>query len=188
MYLSHLIVLILIHHKLYILLNIVLGERNMFEVIIGFLIVVVVGYLGYLVYSKDRATSTNKAGKTDLNKDGKTNVEDAKVALDRVVQKVVEKVDVNKDGKISVADAEVVMDKVKENIRKNIKKSETVQTAAPQAETKPAKRARNKGKFVGDNKQTADMNEAWIDGKAPEKKVTDPAKKKPRKPKMTVAK
>jgi len=32
------------------------------------------------------------------------------------------------------------------------------------------KRARSKGKFVGDDKSTADVNEAWEGGKAPTKK------------------
>jgi hypothetical protein len=70
--------------------------------------------------------------------------------------------------------------------------------------TKP-KRARNKGKFVGDDKSTPEVNEAWEGGKAPAKqakpktaKTTKPkvaetsetaAKKpRPRKPKMTVLK
>jgi len=65
------------------------------------------------------------------------------------------------------------------------------------------KRARKKdGKFIGDDKSTDDINEAWIGGKAPAKqtkpkatkaakpKTTETPVKKPRtrKPKMTVLK
>lgn len=32
------------------------------------------------------------------------------------------------------------------------------------------KRARNKGRFVADDKSTKDINEAWVGGKAPKKK------------------
>ncbi len=38
--------------------------------------------------------------------------------------------------------------------------------------TKEAKRARTKrGRFKGDDKSTADYNEAWVGGKAPKRKV-----------------
>jgi len=43
-------------------------------------------------------------------------------------------------------------------------------------ETKP-KRARKKGRYVGDDKSTPDVNEAWEGGKAPTKKSKP--KKKP---------
>ena len=39
------------------------------------------------------------------------------------------------------------------------------------------KRARNKGRYVADDKSTPDVNEAWVGGKAP-KKETSVAKKK----------
>ena len=39
------------------------------------------------------------------------------------------------------------------------------------------KRARNKGRYVADDKSTPDVNEAWVGGKAPKKK-TSVAKKK----------
>ena len=32
------------------------------------------------------------------------------------------------------------------------------------------KRARNKGRFIADDKSTKDINEAWVGGKAPKKK------------------
>ena len=44
------------------------------------------------------------------------------------------------------------------------------------------KRARNKGKFVGDDKSTADVNEAWEGGKAPTKKAKVTKKPKAKKP------
>jgi hypothetical protein len=52
-------------------------------------------------------------------------------------------------------------------------------------ETPPEKpkRARNKGKLVGDNTATPDVNEAWVGGKAPAKNP-----KPTKKPKMTVVK
>ena len=38
--------------------------------------------------------------------------------------------------------------------------------------TKEVKRARTKrGRYKGDNKSTKDVNEAWVGGKAPKKKV-----------------
>ena len=38
--------------------------------------------------------------------------------------------------------------------------------------TKEYKRARtNRGRYKGDDKSTANYNEAWVDGKAPKKKV-----------------
>jgi|TARA_R110000782_G_scaffold61880_1_gene127355 hypothetical protein len=42
------------------------------------------------------------------------------------------------------------------------------------------KRARDKGKFVADDKSTPDVNEAWEGGKAPNKKTKrgKPSKKK----------
>jgi hypothetical protein len=49
---------------------------------------------------------------------------------------------------------------------------------APVIKAKP-KRARTvKGKYKGDDKSTADVNEAWVGGKAPKKKYTYKAKKK----------
>tara|TARA_R100001377_G_scaffold41685_1_gene23476 strand:- start:175 stop:468 length:294 start_codon:yes stop_codon:yes gene_type:complete len=49
---------------------------------------------------------------------------------------------------------------------------------APVIKAKP-KRARTvKGKYKGDDKSTADVNEAWVGGKAPKKKYTYKEKKK----------
>jgi len=155
------------------------------ESVIG---LVVIGTVVYLLSQIMKSES----GTTDLNKDGKTDVKDAAEALDRAVDQVIEKVDVNQDGKVNVKDAEAVLEKVKEKVKKNVTESEkakAVVEAAPVAiETKPPKRARNKGKFKADDKATTETNEAWEGGKAPAKKEKDPAKKKPRKPKMTVVK
>jgi len=38
----------------------------------------------------------------------------------------------------------------------------------PKAEPK---RARSKGRYKADDKSTADVNEAWVGGEAPEKKI-----------------
>lgn len=43
----------------------------------------------------------------------------------------------------------------------------------PVVEAKP-KRARSKGKFKADDKVTSEVNEAWVDGKSPTKKVKKP--------------
>lgn len=155
----------------------------MFEVIISFLIAGAIVYLAYQVLK----SNLEPEGKTDLN---------AVESLDRAVDQVIEKVDVNQDGKVNVKDAEAVLEKVKEKVKKNVAQSEeakvvveTVVEAAPVAtDTAPPKRARNKGKFKADDKATTETNEAWEGGKAPAKKEKDPAKKKPRKPKMTVVK
>ena len=49
---------------------------------------------------------------------------------------------------------------------------------APVIKAEP-KRARTvKGKYKGDDKSTADVNEAWVGGKAPKKKYTFKEKKK----------
>tara|TARA_R100000963_G_C4579159_1_gene60893 strand:- start:302 stop:595 length:294 start_codon:yes stop_codon:yes gene_type:complete len=49
---------------------------------------------------------------------------------------------------------------------------------APVIKAKP-KRARTvKGKYKGDDKSTADVNEAWVGGKAPKKTYTYKEKKK----------
>jgi hypothetical protein len=45
----------------------------------------------------------------------------------------------------------------------------------PKAEPK---RAREKGKFKADDKSTADVNEAWVGGKAPKKKKKSKLKAK----------
>ena len=51
----------------------------------------------------------------------------------------------------------------------------------PVEKVKP-KRARNKGRYVADDKSTPNVNEAWVGGKAPKKKV---AKAKAGKVKIT---
>lgn len=153
------------------------------EIGIGLLVIATVVYLFW------QSSKSNPNNLVDVNKDGKVNVEDAKAALDLAVNLVAEKVDVNQDGKVNVKDAEAVLEKVKEKVKKNVAQSEkakAVVEAAPVAtETKPPKRARNKGKLVADNPATPDVNEAWEGGKAPAKKEKP---KKPKKPKMTVVK
>lgn len=49
---------------------------------------------------------------------------------------------------------------------------------APVVEAKP-KRARTKGKFKADDKSTAQVNEAWVDGKSPVKKTKKPKVEQP---------
>lgn len=48
----------------------------------------------------------------------------------------------------------------------------------PVVEEKP-KRARSRGKFKADDPTTPDVNEAWVGGKAPAKKVVRKKVKKP---------
>lgn len=161
---------------------------------IGLLVLAAVVYLFW------QGSKTNPNMNADLNKDGTVNVEDAKaaldntiVALDKVVDKVVEKAvsvaDVNKDGKVNVDDIKTVANKVEDKVTAlvdEVKTKKSAKKVQPMAapEEKP-KRARNKGKLVADNPATPDVNEAWESGKAPEK-ASKP--KKPKKPKMTVAK
>jgi len=52
-----------------------------------------------------------------------------------------------------------------------------VETKKSKPKTKP-KRARNKGKFVADDKSTPDINEAWAGGKAPKKRAPKKPKSK----------
>jgi mRNA-degrading endonuclease toxin of MazEF toxin-antitoxin module len=168
-------------------INSVLGDDLMIiESGIGLLVIGTVVYLFWRSIKDD-------ASKTDLNKDGKVNVEDAKAALDKVVEKVVFVADVNKDGKVNVDDIKTVAKKVEDKVttlvdevktKKSAKKVQPVAAPVAAPEEKP-KRARNKGKLIADNPATPDVNEAWEGGKAPEK-ATKP--KKPKKPKMTVAK
>ena len=47
----------------------------------------------------------------------------------------------------------------------------------------PTKRARDKGRFVADDKSTPHINEAWVGGKAPAKKKVTAKKKATKKPK-----
>lgn len=63
---------------------------------------------------------------------------------------------------------------VKEEVKKSKPKKEPKSPAKAEV---AEKRTRKGGKFVGDDKSTPDVNEAFTDGKAPEKKA--PAKKKP---------
>lgn len=149
------------------------------ESIIGLLVIAIVVYLFWQTSKTDPNTLV------DVNKDGKVNIEDAKAALNQVVEKVIDVVDVNNDGKVSAADAEVVVEAVKKKVKEKVAKPKakaTVEAAPVVTETKPPKRARKNGKLVADNPATTDVNEAWEGGKAPEKKA------KPKKPKMTVVK
>lgn len=167
-----------------------------FMIIESILVLVVVGTVVFL------GMKIARSEKADVNKDGKVDIKDAEVIADRVedtieaaakkaAAKVVDAVDVNDDGKVNVKDAKVVAEKVKKKFEESVKETEALKAEAKaKAEatvgtTQPAKpkRARNKGKFVGDDKATEPVNEAWEGGKAPEKKP-----KKPKKPKMTVVK
>ncbi|MAP08148.1 MAG: hypothetical protein CMM00_04760 [Rhodopirellula sp.] len=54
----------------------------------------------------------------------------------------------------------------------------------PKEPVTPPKRARDKGRFVADDKSTPHMNEAWVEGKAPaKKKATKKPKSKSKSPK-----
>jgi hypothetical protein len=61
----------------------------------------------------------------------------------------------------------------------------TVEHAAKPDAEKPKRARTAKGTFKADDKATDQVNEAWVDGKAPEKA---PKAKKPRKPRMKVIK
>ena len=80
---------------------------------------------------------------------------------------------------VTVEDAQI--DKVLE-LKTEVGEVEVKTESAKKAPKSPAKakvaekRTRKGGKFVGDDKSTPDVNEAFKDGKAPAKK---PAKKKP---------
>ena len=86
----------------------------------------------------------------DVNQDGKVNMDDAKVATEKVAESVVQAADLNKDGKVDVADAKVVATKTKETAKKVATKAATtakstvdkVKTAAKKpAAKKPTKTA-----------------------------------------------
>ena len=49
---------------------------------------------------------------------------------------------------------------------------------APVIKAAPKRARTAKGKYKGDDKSTADVNEAWVGGKAPKKKYTFKEKKK----------
>lgn len=55
----------------------------------------------------------------------------------------------------------------------SLKETTSPVVEAPVVESKP-KRARSKGKFKADDKATSTVNEAWVEGKAPAKKVKKP--------------
>jgi hypothetical protein len=161
------------------------------ESIIGIVVTVAVVYLFWKTIMKK--TGSVVVEKIDVNKDGKIDIKDAAVAVEKVVKKVVSIADVNKDGKVNLADAKAVAKKVEDKV--NTVVSKTKKATKPEVgsirgpdvvqQEKP-KRARNaKGKLVADNPATPEVNEAWAGGTAPEKKSKP---KKPRKPKMTVAK
>jgi divalent metal cation (Fe/Co/Zn/Cd) transporter len=157
------------------------------ESVIG---LVVIGAVAFLFWK----SSKDEASLTDINQDGKTDIKDAVVVLNKVVdaaeaavekvtEKVVDVVDVNNDGKVDKKDAEAVVENVKKKVEAKVKKTKTTKVEVQPEPTAAPKRARNNGKLVADNPATPDINEAWEGGKAPEKKP-----KKPKKPKMTVAK
>lgn len=86
---------------------------------------------------------------------------------------------------VRVEDAQVVTAAAKAEVASVEVKTEAPKKApAKKAPKSPAKaevaekRTRKGGKFVGDDKSTPDVNEAFKDGKAPAKKA--PAKKKPK--------
>jgi len=148
------------------------------ESILGLVVIGVVVYLARKIVKSEQPA-------LDLNQDGKTDIKDAAVAVEKVKTKVVDIVDVNNDGKVTKEDAEVVVENVKKKVEEKVRKTKpTGVQASPEPVAKP-KRARDKGKFKPDDKATPATNEAWVGGKAPEKK---PKVAKPKKPKMTVLK
>ena len=78
----------------------------------------------------------------------------------------------------TVEPGSVTTAEVKAPVVEQVEEPATVETPPE----KP-KRARNKGKFVGDDKTTETVNEAWVGGKAPAKNP-----KPTKKPKMKVVK
>ena len=84
---------------------------------------------------------------------------------------------------VKVEDAQVTTAAAKAEVANvEVKTQPAKKAPAKKAPKSPAKaevaekRTRKNGKFVGDDKSTPDVNEAFKDGKAPAKK---PAKKKP---------
>ena len=154
------------------------------ESVIG---LVVIGAVAFLFWK----SSKDENFTTDLNQDGKTDIKDAVLVVNKVVDaaeavvgKVAEKVvDVVDVSKVDKKDAEAVLENVKKNVEAKVKKTKTTKVEVQPEPAAAPKRARNNGKLVADNPATPDVNEAWEGGKAPEKKP-----KKPKKPKMTVAK
>jgi hypothetical protein len=173
-------------------INSTLGDDLMIiESIIGIVVTLTVVYLFWQVIIKEAGSGVVE--KIDINKDGKTDIKDAAVAVEKVVEKVVSIADINKDGKVNLDDVKAVAKKVEDKVntvvsktKKATKKPEVGSIRGPDVvqQEKP-KRARKNGKLVADNPVTPEVNEAWEGGKAPEK-TTKP--KKPKKPKMTVAK
>lgn len=79
---------------------------------------------------------------------------------------------------VKVGTVEVVTTDVVEAEQEEVKKTKAKkEPKAPAKAEVAAKRTRKGGKFVGDDKSTADVNEAFKDGKAPAKKPA--TKKKP---------
>ena len=87
--------------------------------------------------------------------------------IQKAAKEVKSTADINKDGRVDLKDAAEGVKKVKAAAKKSVAKAEVA-----------AKRVRKGGKFVGDDKSTPDVNEAFKDGKAPAKKTTKKTTKK----------
>lgn len=132
-------------------------RRKQMEFLLVAVAVAIAVYIGYSYYKAKKAVSDVYV----LPESAEVKVEPLNIV----------KVEV---GDVSLAEAEKRVDTVREEIKKAKPKKEP---KSPSKAEVAEKRTRKGGKFVGDDKSTPDVNEAFKDGKAPAKKA--PTKKKP---------
>jgi preprotein translocase subunit SecF len=97
------------------------------EIIIALVAIVVIGAIWY----------SNRSTGADVNGDGKVDLADAKAAVEKTVEAVVQVADANKDGKVDAADVKVVATKAKTAVKKTATKAKAaVKKAAPKAAVK----------------------------------------------------
>jgi hypothetical protein len=90
--------------------------------------------------------SNRKTG-ADVNQDGKVDLADAKAAVEKTVEVVVQAADVNNDGKVDTADVKVVATKAKAAVKKTVTKTATTaKTAVKKAAVKAAPKRGRKPK------------------------------------------
>lgn len=119
------------------------------------LLLVIAGAIGYILYNY-KVSKKNNEDVVNLVEEVKT--EEVKSANVEVV--------VSNNETLVADTAQPVVE---------VKSTEKVETKAKPKKTTPkakvaSTRSRNKGKFVGDDKTTPEVNEAFIDGKSPAKK------------------
>lgn len=95
------------------------------ELLLALAVVVVV--VALLVF---RNSATKGLEVLDVNKNGKVDLEDAKVAVQNVVESVKKTADVNKDGKISLVDAKIVVASVAKKANNVMKKTVAKKSSA----------------------------------------------------------